>query len=257
MALDGRRRSLLLLALAATALAFPASSFAEVQIARGQSVDELRVFGDDVRVDGRLGNILVVDGDVVVGPTGRLEGGVLIGGRLRTEPGGQVSGELAEIGASWPHLAGWQVAVGLIGLLIFRSFAVWWLVRIAAMLARFELARRFVNAARARPLRSLLVGALAGFGLAAGTLVLALSVLGLAVALALAGVLVAGSVVGVSMTLAALAPEAEPRKLVLGALLLPGLGDALLALASVVGLGALLRYAGDIEPTVHSVRSAL
>ena len=255
MALDRRLRVLLLLAFAAAVLAVPASALAEVHIARGQSVDELRVLGDDVRVDGVLRNVLVVDGNVIVGPTGRLEAGVLIGGRLRIEPGGRLSGEFTEIGGTWPHPGGWPLAIGLAGLLIFRGFAVWWLVRVAVVLARFDLARRLVDVARARPLRSLLVGALCGFGLAAGTLVLALSVLGLAVALALAGVLIVGSVVGVSMALAALGTDAEPHRLVLVPLLLPVLGDALLALASVAGLGALLRYAADVEPAAPRVRS--
>lgn len=257
MALDRRLRLLLLLALSGAALAVPASALAEVQVARGQSVDELRVLGDDVRVDGVLRNVLVVDGNVTVGPTGRLEGGVLIGGRLRIEPGGRLSGEFAEIGGTWPQPGGWPLTLGLIGLLIFRSLAVWWLVRIAAVLARFDLLSSLVGVARARPLRSLLVGALAGFGLAAGTLVLALSVLGLAVALALAGVLIAGSVVGVSMALAALGTGAGPHRLLLVPLLLPVLGDALLALASVAGLGALLRYAADVEPAAPRVRSVV
>lgn len=255
MALDQRLRALLLVALAAVALAVPASALAEVHIARGQSVDELRVLGDDVRVDGRLRNVLVVDGNVIVGPTGRLEGGVLISGRLRVEPGGRLSGEFVEIGGSWPHPGGWHLVAGLAGLLIFRTFAVWWLVRIAAVLARFDLTWRLVDVARSRPLRLLLVGALAGFGFAAATLVLALSVLGLAVALALAGVLVVGSVVGVTMALAAIGPEAETRRLVLVPLVLPVIGDALLALASVAGLGALLRYAADVEPAAPRLRS--
>jgi hypothetical protein len=255
MALDQRLRALLLLALAATVLAVPASALAEVHIARGQSVDELHVLGDDVRVDGVLRNVLVVGGNVIVGPTGRLEGGVLISGRLRIEPGGRLSGDFTEIGGTWPHPGGWPLVLGLIGLLIFRSLAIWWLVRIAVVLAPFHLMSSLLGVTRARPLRSLLVGALAGFGLAAGTLVLAHSVLGLAVALALAGVLIVGTVVGVSMTLAALGIDAERRRLVLVALLLPVVGDALLALASVAGLGALLRYAADVEPAAPRVRS--
>lgn len=257
MALDRPLRALLLLALAAAALAAPASALAEVRIPSGQSVEELYVLGDDVRVDGVLRNVLVFDGNVTVGPTGRLDGGVLIGGRLRIEPGGRLSGEFTEIGGTWPHPEGWPLTLGLIGLLVFRSLAVWWLVRITVVLARFELTSSLLSVTRARPLRSLLVGALAGFGLAAATLVLALSVVGLAVALALAGVLIVGSVVGVSMALAALGTEAEaePHKLVLVPLLLPVLGDALLALASVAGLGALLRYAADAEPAAPRVRS--
>ena len=118
MALDRRLRALLLLALAAAALAVPASALAEVHIARGQSVNELRVLGDDVRVDGVLRNVLVVDGNVIVGATGRLDGGVLISGRLRIEPGGRLSGDFTEIGGTWPHPRGWPLVLGLIGLLI-------------------------------------------------------------------------------------------------------------------------------------------
>lgn len=255
MAVDRRLRAWLLLALAAAALAAPASALAEVRIARGQSVDQLHVLGNDVRIDGVLRNVLVVDGNVVVGPTGRLDGGVLIGGRLRIEPGGRLNGSFTEIGGTWPHPEGWPLTLGLIGLLVLRSLAVWWLVRIAVVLARFDLTSSLLRVTRARPLRSLLVGALGGFGLAAATLVLALSVFGLAVALALAGVLVVGSIVGVSMALAALGTDAEPHRLVLLPLLLPVLGDALLALASVAGLGALLRYAADGGPAAPRVRS--
>lgn len=240
----------------ALALGVPAAAAAAVRVQRGQTVGDLRVIGQDVRVDGRArGWVIVVDGDLTVGRSGTIGNATIIGGRLRLEPGARVGDEIFQLGGSWPQPDGWWVLLALGLALALRTVVVWLVVALAGLLARRPELASVGAAARTRPLRALAVGALAVFGLSAGSVLLALTLVGLAVAAALWGLLLLAAVVGVAFVLRAEASEPRLRRVVLAALALPVLGDGLLALASAVGLGALLRAAGGRAPLTLDERA--
>ena len=227
----------------AVAFALPAVAAADVHIGRSQTVGDVKVIGNDVRVDGTAhGWVTVIDGNLTIGRHGRIVNATVIGGRLVSEPGARVTGEVFEFGGRWPRLDSSHVLL-LLGLLLALRIPVVLLV-IAA--ARLIAARPFLDAllvsGRGRPLRTLVVGCLAGLGLGAASILLALTVLGLIVALAIVGVLLVAATVGVALALGALQHDEAPRFLAL-ALGLPLIGEGLAALAAVAGLGVLLRHA--------------
>jgi len=67
-------------------------------IEAGQTIDEIVVVGGDLRVQGEVtGDAVVIDGDLILGETGRIMGDALVtGGRLVNE-GGMVRGEMKSI----------------------------------------------------------------------------------------------------------------------------------------------------------------
>lgn len=227
----------------AVALALPAVAAADVHIERGQTVGDVKVIGNDVRVDGTAhGWVTVIDGNLTIGRHGRIVNATVIGGRLVSEPGARVTGEVFEFGGRWPRLDSTHVLLLLGLLLALRVLLIWLVIVVAHLLA----ARPFVDAllasGRGRPLRTLVVGSLAGLGLGAASVLLALTVLGLIVALAIVGVLLVAATVGVALTLRALPHDKAPRTLAV-ALAVPLIGEGLAALAAVAGLGVLLRHA--------------
>lgn len=232
-------------------LAAPAAAGATVRIPDGQVVQDVRVIGDDVLVEGHArGHTIVVDGNLIVARGGRADNVAVIGGRLRTEPGGAVSGDVFQIGGSWPQPDGWPLGVILALLVLVRLAAVWAVVAAAALFAPREAVQRLGDAARARPLRTLSVGALAGLGASVGSVLLALSLVGLPIAAALWGLLLLAIVAGLSLMFAWEGGSARGRRITLAFLAIPVIGDGLALLAGAVGLGALLRYAGEGRATV-------
>src|SRR5439155_1506829 len=88
------RLTLLPLAVSA-ALLVPAAAAASVHVPRGQTVQDLKVIGQSIRVDGRaLHSVIVVGGNLVVGPTGQVANVTVIGGRLQVTPGARLSGDV-------------------------------------------------------------------------------------------------------------------------------------------------------------------
>lgn len=232
-------------ALVAT-LALAAPAFANVHVARGTTVDEIRVLGQDVRVDGRArGPVIVVGGTLTVGPTGQASNVTVIAGGIRTEPGGRLTGDVFQFGGSIPDLSGWRFGAALAAAVLVRSLLVWLLVTGARSIAasRYvgELADRFQEA----PGRTLTAGALASLGAAALAALCALTVVGVPIALMLIGALIVGLVGGVAMAARTVGPAARDGSTFLWWLAIPALGDALLALAVAAGIGGTLRWVGD------------
>lgn len=228
------------------ALLFPAGAAADLRVPAGDSIDEIRAVGENVRVDGTTtGSVIVIDGDLVIGPSGRAGGAVVIGGRIDVRRGGRLEGKVFHLAGAWPELALWQAMLALLGLLLMRVLVVMLVVRIAAVLAGRPVAGALAGAGRTRPLRTLVVGGLGAFGIFAAAVVSALTVVGLAVSAALIGILIAATVVGVALSLRSVGATAAHRRLATLTLATPVIGDAASALAAVVGVGVALRYFAD------------
>ncbi len=246
------RRLALLLAAAGALLVLAAPAAADVQVPRGQLVDELRVLGQNVRIDGRArGPVVVIGGNLTVGPTGQAANVTVVGGRLETAAGGRLSGDVFQFGGSLPELSGWRLLGALLALLVLRTALVWLAVAAALPLARARQLSPLIRVLRERPARTLSAGILAASGLLAVSVLLAITVVGAPAALMIIG----------ALTLAVLVVGAcdppLPRRPIFVALAIPLLGDALLALAAAVGVGTLLRLvdrAGAQERPLSAAR---
>ena len=135
-------------------------------------------------------------------------------------------------------------AVGAV-LLAARLVMVWLVFRIARMLSSWPTTVTMLVASPRRPIRSAVVGALLAAGLLAAGILLALSVVGLIFAAALVGVLLLAASLGVAFALRGTGDDQEQATTILVALAVPLIGDALLALASIVALGAAFHYLVD------------
>ena len=234
---------LISIAAALVGLAVAGPAFADVHVARGQVVTELRVVAQSVRVDGRArGPVVVVGGSLTVGATGEVANVTVIGGHLRTAPGARVRGDVFQFGGAWPALDGWRVLLAIGLALLARTIVVWLVVAAARLAAARPRIDDVLAVARDRPGRALLVGALAWSGLLALSVLLAISLIGLVVAFALWGLLALAAMTGVALGFHTLENDRAAYRIVLASLAIPVLGDALIALAGVVGLGTLLRY---------------
>jgi hypothetical protein len=240
-----RRRLQLIVVAVLAALAAAVPAWADVHITRGETVNELRVIGQDVRVDGQVhGPVLVVAGNLRVGASGRVANVTVIGGRIESAPGAQLRGDVFQVGGSLPDLTGWRLALVLLGLLALRTLLAWLVVRGADAVARTRLLPPLSRRLRDAPGRTLLTGTLGALGLLALSVLAALTLVGLPVALVLWGLLLLALVAGIAVAQQAIATQGEHSRGVLVALAIPLVGDALLALALAVGLGALLRWLG-------------
>jgi hypothetical protein len=213
-------------------------------------VNEITAIGEDVVLDGTSrGSVLVVGGDVTLGPHARaLDGVTVLGGRLQAAPTARIDGDLLQVATGLPHPSAWVLAIAAAAALLVRSALALLLVRLARLLAGWSGAPTMLAAARTRPLRTAAVGALLSAGLLAGTVLLALSLVGLVVAAALVAVLLVASAVGIGF--AFLGDEhGDRQRTVTLALLVPVVGDALAALAAIAGLGAGLHYLLDERGT--------
>ena len=240
------RRVLLGLAIVVLAFALPSLADAATRIPGGQTVRDVKAIGSDIRIDGTVaGRVIVLDGNLVIGATGTVRDATVIGGTMTVEPGGRVRGDVFQLGASFPEPAGWTLVLVLLGLLAIRLVVAWLLVGAASWIAASGRIVRVSRAARDRPLRTLAVGALACVGMFAASILLAITVLGLVLAVALWGALVASASFGIALSTGEWLAEPGVRRIGIVALTIPVLGDALAAVAAVVGLGAFVRLAGD------------
>src|SRR6266545_5554347 len=131
-----RPRLVLVALVFALPLLHPVGATAAVHVPRGQVVHEIKVVGDDVRVDGRVdGSAIVIGGDLLVGSRGQVSDVTIIGGHLRTEEGARVTGDLYQLAGAWPDLGGWSLALALVLLLAARLLLVWLVVSAAELLA--------------------------------------------------------------------------------------------------------------------------
>ena len=229
------------------ALFAPAVASAETVIPTGHSVTEITVIGQDVTLNGTSqGSVIIVDGDLTIGPHGRaLHGITLVGGHLSAAPSAQVHGDVLQVGGSVPHPTGWMVAAILAGFLLARFAFVWVVLRIGGALAQWQTTTTMLAAARIRPLRATLVGALLTAGVLAAIVLLTLTVLGIVFAAALVGGLMLAAALGVAFALTAAEGHRDRSRTVAIAVACPVIGDALLALAVIVALGALFHYLID------------
>lgn len=237
------RRPLGLLLVALATFGAPSAALAVVHVPAGQRVGELTVVADNVRVDGAVtGSVTILDGSLTVGPSGRLDDrAVVIGGHTTILPGGQIRGDVFQLGSRWPLPEG-PVAVLLIAVLVaIRAIVVWLVISLAEILARQGRIAAVANEARRYPLRTVLVGLVAGLGLGAVSILLAITVLGLVAAAALWGLLLAAAVVGVAVLLRELGDEARATRLLGVTLFLPVVGEIVASLATIVALGAATR----------------
>jgi hypothetical protein len=173
-----------------------------------------------------------------------MDGVILVGGRLTTAPGAQIHGDVFQLGTGLPHPSLATVGLGLAALLLVRLGLVWLIVGAAGLIERWPSLPVVLLAARARPLRTTIAGCLLTAGLAAAAVLAALTVVGLVVAAALAGVLLLAAALGVSFALASVSDRGR-RRTIVAALAVPMVGDALLALASVVAIGAVFHHLID------------
>jgi hypothetical protein len=234
-------------ALVAAALAgggaVPAAAEAAVHVPVGTRIGELTVFADDVRVDGAVtGSVTIIDGSLIVGPQGRLDDrAVVLGGHTTVLPGGQIRGDVFQVGGSWPLPQGPAALAVIAALVVVRVLVAWLLVATAGLLRPQRFAADAAGELAAYPLRTLLVGALATVAAAAAAVVLAITFVGLVVSAAIGAALLAAAALGIAVALRALGDEPRAGPIVLVALLVPGLGEVTAALATVAGLGAAVR----------------
>lgn len=235
------RRLTVMLVIAAAALAFAAPALANVHVPRGTTVNEIRVLGQDVRVDGRArGPVIILGGSLTVGPTGQASNVTVIGGSITTRPGGRLGGDVFQFGGQIPDLSGWRLAAFVAAAVVIRGLLVWLLFAAGRALAATRRLDPLSAALTEAPVRALATGALAALGAAALTALLAITVVGIPVALMLLGLILVGVVLGLALAQSAL-PQKGGRRLLLLWLVIPAIGDALLALALTLGAGAELR----------------
>jgi hypothetical protein len=231
---------------AVAVLGLAPAALADVHVPEGQTVSEMQVIGESARVDGTVsGRVIVVDGDLLIGRGGRVKSPVVLGGRIKVQEGGQIRGDVFRLGGHWPSLSGWGLAGLLVAVVLVHAALAGMVVAAAGMLARHPGLASVSDAATERPLRTVLLGALAAFGVGAVAVLLSVSLIGLLVGAALAGAVLVATTYGVALALAALRDQRGAARLAFWALLFPVVGEALAALAAVVGLGALLRYGAE------------
>jgi hypothetical protein len=243
MAMTPRRAVVALLVVLAT-LVIPTQAAALVHIPAHQRTGEITVIADNVRVDGTAtASVTVIDGSLTVGPHGRLlDRAVVIGGHTTILPGGSIRGDVVQFGSRWPLPEGPAAVAVIVAVILLRALLVWLALSAAELLARGGRANAIRDEAIGYPLRTLLVGIVAGLGIGAVSLILAITVLGLVAAFALWGLLLAAAV-GALAALLGPSPEAKLRRLIGVTLFLPVVGEAVASLAIIVGLGATIRVA--------------
>jgi hypothetical protein len=242
------RRTLLLGTIAL--LSVPSSALALVHVPAGQRVGEITVIADDVRVDGAVtGSVSVIDGSLIVGPHGRLDDrAVVIGGTTTIIAGGRIRGDVFQFGSRWPLPEGRAAVAVIAALVAARLLAVWLALSFARILARRSQAAAVIDELRSFPLRTVIVGLVAALGLVALSVLCAITVIGLVAAAAIWGLLLVAAVLGIAVLLCELGDEPRTVRLLGVTLLVPLLGELVVALATIVALGGAARAlarAGD------------
>src|SRR5206468_137920 len=127
-----------------------------------QVVNELRVLGQDVTIDGTArGPVFVVGGNLSVGATGQAANVTVIGGRIRTAPGAQLHGDVFEFGGPLPELSGWRLAAVLLAALALHTLLVWLAVAAGLRFASTRHVQPLTATLRDRPARTAGAGVLA------------------------------------------------------------------------------------------------
>lgn len=202
--------------------------------------------GRDVTVDRPVDRIVVVGGDLVLGPRARVTGDIIVlFGDLRVAPGARVEGSEYVAGHSlidWIPGPGWVAGLLLVAALLVYRIAVWAAVcAIAATLPRTATYERWASGWERRP------GVVLGVGLVAVVIALPLlgllAITGIGLPLALLGLAALLVACGSGLTLFREGPlwPRRPRPLAYAAyLLLPPALEVGLLLTAAGGLGAAL-----------------
>ena len=235
------RRVGILVAALSIGLAVAAPAMANVHVSRGQTVSEIRVIGQDVTVDGVAhGPVIVIGGNLTVGPHGRVTNVTVIFGAVHAAPGSQFLGDVFQFGGPMPELNGWLLALVLMLVYATRTglygLAIW----LGRRLARTRYQRALLELARERPGRTVTAGILASVGLLAVSAISLLTIGGILVAFIIWALLLVALIVGLAVVSEPLAELRLNRGVYLVAAI-PVIGDALLALAMAIGVGLLLR----------------
>lgn len=235
-------RRLAVLGVALTfALAVTAPATANVHISHGQTVNEIRVIGQDVTVDGvARGPVIVIGGNLTVGPNGRVSNVTVIFGAVHAAAGAQFVGDVFQFGGPTPELTGWLLLLVLLLVYAARTALYGAAIWLGRRLARSRYQPALLEQARERPGRAVIAGILATLGLLALSALALLTVAGILVALIIWALLLVALLVGLAVVAEPLAEMRLDRgAYVLAAI--PLIGDALLALAMTIGVGLLLR----------------
>lgn len=252
------RRCALALIPICVALAAAAPAWANVHVPRGTTVNEIRVLGQDVEIDGRAkGPVIVIGGTLTVGPTGEATNVTVIGGSIRTARGGSLRGDVFQFGGAIPDLSGWRLGAVVAAALLIRGLLIWALVGAARRIAASRYVCEFADRVGRAPGRTLAAGALASLGALALGVLSTLTVVGIPVALMLAGALIIGLVAGTAIVARAMPEAHSARGTMVLWLVIPGLGDALLALSLALGIGGILGWLGRVRSGASDVRPSL
>ena len=211
------------------------------------NTDGVVVVGEDVSVNRTVDRVLVVGGDVRLGPDARVNGDVIVlFGKLDRAPSASVGGSEYVLGPGlidWIPGPGWVAGLVLLaGLLIYR-IAVWGAVcAIAATLPRAAIFERWSSGWESRPGLSLVIGIVAVVLVLPALGLLAVSAIGIPLALlGLAALLVAAGAGLAMFREGPLWPHRPNRVLYAAYLILPPALEVGLLLTAAGGLGAAVR----------------
>ncbi len=231
-------------------------------VQKGEVVDELVTMGGDAVVHGEvLGDVVTMGGDLRVGPTGEVHGDlVTMGGEVHMAEGAATHGERVSggppsvsFGRAAHHHGGFGrwVADALSGLVRYALLFVLGLLLMGVARERLDALQLVLVR---KPARAFGMGLLGFAGAIAAIVVLAITIIGIPAAVVLAvalpfavyvGLAAAASVLGAALPIAAL-KERPVLQLAAGsgalwlASLVPFAGDVAVAVAAVLGLGALI-----------------
>lgn len=235
------RRLAILAALLIAALGAATPAMANVHVSRGQTVNEIRVIGQDVTVDGVAhGPVIVIGGNLTVGPHGRVANVTVIFGAVHAAPGAKLAGDVFQFGGQTPDLNGWLLVAALLLAYAARTMLYGVAIWLSRRLAQTRYQPALLALARERPGRTVIAGVLASVGLLALSAIALLTIAGILVACIIWGLLLVALIVGLAVVAEPLAELRLNRSVYLMAAI-PVIGDAALALATAIGVGVALR----------------
>lgn len=235
------RHAAIVLAALSVGLVDASSAMANVHISHGQTVNEIRVIGQDVTVDGvARGPVIVIGGNLTVGPHGRVANVTVIFGAIRAATSSQFIGDVFEIGGPTPEFTGWLLVLVLLLIYATRTLLFGAAVWLGRRLAQTRYQQPLLELAHERPGRTIVAGILASLGLLAVSAIALLTIAGILIALIIWALLLVALIVGLAVVAEPLAAMGLRRSAYL-LCAIPVIGDALLALAMAIGVGLTLR----------------
>ena len=239
-------RLVLAVALAALATLLWSSVATAAEGQAGPS-DGVVAVGYDLTVDRAVDRVVVVGGDVRLGPSARVDGDVIVlFGTLRRSPTAQVRGSEYVLDRGlidWIPGPGWVAGLLLVVALLVYRIAVWAAVcAIAATLPRAAIFERWTRGWEPRPGLALAIGIIAVVLVLPGLGLLALSAIGLPLALVGLAALLVSAGAGLAMFREGpLWPRRPGRLLYAAYLLLPPALEIGLLITAAGGLGSAVR----------------